>query len=451
MMNHLFLCVFLGVSTYAMTLEESVSYALQNNYDLQQKNISIKQSKYIRESKRSKKFGRLDLIASYDHYNNARTLSPLTPMSIVGTPDGAYSIPATNDMLSIGVAYNVVLFDGYKQRISYEISDLAYKSSSIQTHLSREELIYNVRNVYISILALQELIDAQNIYTKSQERLFNRIEKEFELGSKSKLDCLKAKTSVTSSISKSDSLQANLNILKTTLSALMGGKSFENLKNIEISMFNNIENISKTKIKSLDRYKSSQINVQAAKRKRQQVKSAYYPQVDFSAYVGENFGPNDTENTVPLANSASTAGQTLIDKGDWNHELNWQIGLHLKYNILDFGQTSSLDEEARLASLKAKIGVEGLEVELQKNIITAQNKMKLSMAEYNNFDAQYKLLSQTYEIEKITYDNDALSLTDLLDTSAKKELMYAQMINAKYTYQKAKYYLDYLLEKGEIK
>jgi len=28
-------------------------------------------------------------------------------------------------------------------------------------------------------------------------------------------------------------------------------------------------------------------------------------------------------------------------------------------------------------------------------------------------------------------------------------LVYAKMINAKYEYQKAKYYIEYLLEKGE--
>ena len=61
------------------------------------------------------------------------------------------------------------------------------------------------------------------------------------------------------------------------------------------------------------------------------------------------------------------------------------------------------------------------------------------------------MLSETQMIEQVSYDNDALSLTDLLDTRAKKELAYAKMIDAKYNYQKAKYYLDYLLEKGDVK
>jgi len=92
-----------------------------------------------------------------------------------------------------------------------------------------------------------------------------------------------------------------------------------------------------------------------------------------------------------------------------------------------------------------------VEIELQKNIITAQNKIKLALQEHKHSLIQYELLSETYKMEQVRYENDALSLTDLLDTIAKKELSYAQMINAKYSYQKANYYLDYLLEKGDIK
>jgi outer membrane protein TolC len=452
-MQYLSLFLLFGVCLKAMTLQESISYALKHNNDLKSQNLSIDMSKSIRDSKKATKYGRVDMIASYDHYNNARTLSPLTPMAIVGSPDGAYKIPATNDMFSVGVAYNVTLFDGFAQRSAYEISDLQYQSSAIKTHLGREEVIYNVKNIYLSILALEELLEAQKIYTEAQKSFSQKIQKEFELGSKSKLDFLKTQTSVEASRFKEESLKSNISILKATLSALMGSKKFDKTEPIDILVVKEsfLDGISKKEIISLDRYKATQINIRASEKKRKQVKSTYYPHIDFSAYYGQNFGPNDTKNTVPPTNSAATAGQTLIDEGDWNHEANWQVGLHLKYNIFDFGQKSALNEEARIGILKAKLQSNGVEIELRKNIITAQNKIKLAIAQYNNAYKQYELLNETLKIEQVSYDNGASSLTDLLDTRAKKELSYAQVIDAKYNYQKAKYYLDYLLEKGEVK
>jgi outer membrane protein TolC len=451
-MQYLSLFLLFGVCLKAMTLQESISYALEHNNKLKSQNLSIDISKSLKASTKAKKFGRLDMMASYDHYNNARTLAPLTPMAIVGSPDGAYTIPATNDMFNVGIAYNVVLFDGFAQQSAYEISELQYKNSAIKTHLGKEELIYNVKNIYLSILALEELLEAQTIYTKAQEKLADKIEKELKLGSKSRLDLLRAKTSVEASISQETSIKANIDILKATISALMGGKEFDKSEPVDIFVLQDVKNdITHKEIISLDRYKATQINIKASEKKKLKAKSAYYPHVDFSAYYGQNFGPNATKNTVPLTSSAITAGQTLINEGDWNHEANWQVGLHLKYNISDFGQTSAMNEEARLSYLKAKLESQGVEIELKKNIITAQNKIKLAIAQYNSASKQYELLSQTQKIEEVSYENDALSLIDLLNTRAKQELSYAKMIDAKYNYQKAKYYLDYLLEKGEVK
>ena len=449
-MRHFILLSFTLLSLHAMTLEESIAYALEHNNALKQADVSIERTKSVRDSKKARNFGRIDLLASYDHYNNARTLTPLTPMSIVGSPDGAYTIPTTKDMFNVGVVYNVTLFDGFALQSDYKISDLQYQNAMIKSHLGHEELIYNVRNLYISLLSLQEQLDAQQQYTESQQKLLERIKKERSLGSRSKLDVLKAQNSVVASQAQVATMEANIEIIKATLSALMGDKTFDKTSPVEIAIdVENSTDLTEIEITSLERYKTSEINIQASARKQDKSKSSYYPRVDFNAYYGQNFGPNDTTNAVPPVSTAPTAGQTVISQGDWNNGENWQVGIHLKWNLLDFGATSSINEEAELSYLQAKLESNGVKIELRKSIITAKNNIKLAMAQYNNATSQYELLSETEKIEQVRYDNNAVTLTDLLDTSAKKGLAYAQLINAKYNYQKAKYYIDYLLEKGD--
>ena len=449
-MRQLLLLALTLISLNAMTLEESITYVLENNNALKQADISVERSKNSRDGKKAQNFGRVDILASYDHYNLSRTLAPLTPMSIVGSPDGAYQIPTTQDLFSAGIAYNVVLFNGFAQQNSYKISDLQYQNASIRNKLGREELIYNVRNLYISLLALQEQLQAQELYTKSEYQLAERIKKERELGTKSKLDLLRAQNSLESSRAQEQTMAANIEILKASLSALMGNRVFDKSEPIHINIekqeplqFSNMD------VTSLKRYQATELNVKASARKREQTKSTYYPVVDFGAYYGQNFGPNDTSNTVPSTSTAPTAGQTLIEEGDWNNEAIWQVGVHLKWNILDFGATTSKNEESKLAYLQAKLESDNVEIDLRKNIITAQSKIKLAIAQFNSAASQYELLSETEKIEQIRYDNNALTLTDLLATRSKKSMAYAQMISAKYEYQKATYYLDYLLEKGE--
>ena len=447
-MKYLFLVTLSFLSLNAMSLDESIVYALKHNNSLKQADLNVQRSKEQRNEKHAQNFGRVDVIASYDHYNLSRTLAPLTPMSIVGSPDGAYKIPTTQDLFSAGASYNVVLFNGFAQQNSYKISDLQYKNSAIQSKLGREELIYNVRNLYISLLALEEQLQAQTLYTESEAKLLENIQRQKKLGSKSKLDVLRAKNALESSKAQESVLQANIEILKANLSALFGDKEFDKTEPLEISLQRNTED-NADDIKNLKRYQAAELNIQKSQRKKEQAQAVYYPVIDFGAYYGQNFGPNDTTNTVPPTSSAPTAGSTLINEGDWNNEAIWQVGVHLKWNILDFGSSSAKYEEAKIAYLQSQLEKDNVSIELRKNITTANNKVKLSLAQFYSMQSQYELLAETEKIEQVRYDNNALTLTDLLATQANKSLARAQMINAKYDYQKAIYYLDYLFEKGE--
>ena len=449
-MKHFILLTFSLIALHAISLQESIDYALEHNNGLKQTDLNVQSAKKQRDAKHAQNFGRVDVSASYDHYNLSRTLSPLTPMSIIGSPDGSYKIPTTQDLFSAGISYNVVLFNGFAQQSSYKISDLMYQNSTIRNKLGREELIYNVRNLYVSILALEEQLQAQTLYTESEKRVLSKIEKQRALGSKSKLDYLRAKNAYESSKAQESTISANIEILKASLTALFGDKEFDNSEAIDIDMLQEVDE-SATDIKELQRYKAAQIGVQTSERKIEQAKSAYYPVIDFGAYYGQSFGPNDTTNVVPATSTAPTAGETLIDEGDWNNQDIWQLGLHLKWNILDFGSTTAKYEESKISYLESQLESNSVAIDLRKNISTAKSKIKLAQAQYSSMQSQYELLDETEKIEQVRYDNNALTLTDLLETQAKKSLARAQMINAKYDYQKAIYYLDYLFEKGERK
>ena len=87
-------------------------------------------------------------------------------------------------------------------------------------------------------------------------------------------------------------------------------------------------------------------------------------------------------------------------------------------------------------------------LELEKSLKIANSKINIAQSDYISFKSQYELLQEIEKAQQVKYEENALSLVDLLGTQAKKELKYAQMVEAKYGYQKAKYYKEYLLEKG---
>ncbi len=362
-------------------------------------------------------------------------------MDIASSPTGAYKMPTTNDLVSAGVTYNVVLFDGFAKQNAYKISDLAYKNSTFKIKLSREELIYNVRSLYLSLLSLQEQLNAQEKYVSSQKQLYEYVLKKYALGSKSKLDTLEAKNAYTEALSTKEKIEANIEILKASLSKMIASDRFDKAEKIDISFDEALQQ--KPDIKNLSRFKLAEFSKSITEKKLESAEASYYPKIDFSAYYGYSMGPNATTNTYPAT------GTTYLNKDDFNSENIWQIGLHLKWNIYDFGVKSANVQKEKISLLKSKIDIDDVKLELTKNLKVANSKVLLAKADYTSLQSQYELLAEIQKAQKIRYENDALTLTDLLATEAKGALVYAKMINAKYEYQKAKYYIEYLLEKGE--
>ncbi len=434
------LILFFFITLSAMSLDETIKKALRHNNSLKKAILDKEIAKKNKEFKKASNLGRFDLKVDYNHYNKARTLSPLSPMDIASSPTGAYEIPTTKDLISAGIVYNVILFDGFKKQNSYKISSLAHKSSLFKVKLAKEELIYNVKSLYLSLLSLQEQLNAQKKFVNSQKRLYNYVLAKYKLGSKSRLDLLESKNSYTNVLSTKEKIKANIEILKATLSKAIGS-NFDKAEKINVSFKNDM---GKTPdIENLSRLKLTKFSQDIAQKKIQSAKSLYYPQVNLSAYYGYSMGPNSTTNTHPITH------KTYLEKGDFNSENIWQVGVSLKWNVYDFGAKSANLQKEKLKLMQSKIDTAEIKSEIIKNLKVAKSKLALAKADYISLKSQYNLLKEIQKAQKIKYENDALTLTDLLDTKAKEAISYAKMINAKYEYQKAKYYIEYLLEKGE--
>ncbi len=431
---------FLALSLHAMSLEQTVNEALQHNNALKQVFLDKEAANDAKRVKKAQNLGRFDVTLNYDHYNNARTLVPLTPMQIVSSPTGAYEMPTTNDLISTGIVYNVTLFDGFAKQNSYKISDLAHKNTLFKVKLAKAELIYNVESIYLSLLSLQEQLAAQKKFVKAKKRLYMYIEEAYKLGGKSKLDLLEAKNAYVEAVANRTKIQSNIDILKASLAQIIASEKFDKAEAITVSFDAAKEN--SVDLKSLNRMKIATLKSEIAKKRVRSAEAKYYPKVDFSAYYGYSMGPNATTNTY------AQTGVTYINKNDFNSENVWQVGLHLQWNLYDFGVKKANLAKEKIALMQSTIEKSVTTLELEKNLKIANSKITIAQSDYTSLKSQYELLQEIEKAQLVKYENNALSLVDLLDTQAKKEVKHAQMIEAKYGYQKAKYYKEYLLEKG---
>ena len=174
------------------------------------------------------------------------------------------------------------------------------------------------------------------------------------------------------------------------------------------------------------------MNLMKANKMIAKIESSKLPQVNLNSYIGKNYGMD-------------------VQSNEWDDETLWQVGVNVKWNILDFGKRDLGVQQATITKMQASLKKEQLLLDLRKLLTQGVEKIKQSYTQYIGNTIQLNLSEKSEKIEKVRYENDVATLNDLLLAQGKKQLTRAKLIESKYNYQKSIYYLEYLLEQGLTK
>jgi outer membrane protein TolC len=425
-MKYLAYLLCMSVALFGSTLDELSHYALSHSTVIQKSKAQTDLSELKRKESKVQQYGELNLVGDYTHYNTARTLAPLTP----NTLGSGESITTSKDIFYTGVTYAVPLFTGYAQTRQIEISTIAKQMADAKMKLTKEQLVYNVRSLYLSILAQEKILYAQRSYTSALKTLAKQIAYEVELGKKAKIDVLKAQSNLQASQTQVEILKNNIDITKATLSALVGTE-IKHLSTVKIKIKKPNYSVNRLygEVSQLAKVEMEEMSLRKADKTIAKSESSKLPQVNFSTFVGKNYGEDLATN-------------------QWDDETLWQAGVNVKWNLVDFGKRDLGVQQAKIAKMEAIFQKEQTLLDLKKLLTQAVAKIKQSYSEYLGNSTQLKLSQKSEKIEEVRYNNDVSTLNDLLLAKGQTQLARAKVIESKYNYQKSKYYLDYLLERG---
>jgi len=418
----------------ALTMDQCVAMALKNNPGQQRQQLDVTLAdKEIRQEK-SRNFGRLDFVSGYTHYNTPRTLTPMTPATMAGSPE---SVPTTRNLFTTGIVYEVPLFTGFAQTRAVEIAHLRKQMARAALKLSREQLIYNVKTLYVNILSLMAQAKAQDDYVNSLKRLHDDVAAKLKLGRLAKIDLLKADADLQNGRAVARQIRSNLTIMRGGLAALLAVDELDKLEDIPISgktMQPAPQDIAgRETLQTLSRIRKEELNIEKNEKAIDRAASVYYPQLAISSSYGQNYGPNDDSH---------------LNSGDWENQEVWQAGLTLKWNIFDFGSTRAAIQKSRLAARQARLNRLQTELDLKKNLLEATARINTAISDYTSARAEAAMTRETEAIEQVRFDQGAADIVDLLTTKARNRLAQSRLIDSGYTYLSNRYYLDYLLEQG---
>ncbi|MBW2659487.1 MAG: TolC family protein [Deltaproteobacteria bacterium] len=424
---------FLPRAGYGLTLEEAVTRALDNNPELQQQlmNQDLKGERLGKT--KSDTFGRIEFLASFNHYNMPRTLAPLTPASISTDPT---AVPTTENLFTTGVMYELPLFTGFAQQRSVEIAELEKKMAQVTYKLGREQLIYNVKTIYVNILSQKTQEKAQLQYSKALMNLYKDISLEVELGRKARVELLKAASDLENARVKTRQISGNIKILKAGLAGLLGENTVNSLEDFSMAV-SPIDEVSRPdSIRQLKKYHATVLDLEKKDALIEKTTAPYYPQVLFNSFYGQNFGPNDDSN---------------VHEGDWNNQEVWQATINVKWTIFDFGGRKTDRQMAIIQKQQSHREQLKTELELKRSLAEALTRIEMAIDAFQSAETELTLTRETEIIEQTRFDKGAADVNDLLYAKARNQLALSRSIAARYNYITNRFYLDYLLENGESK
>ncbi len=431
-MTRIFYILLLTMPLFSSTLDGLIDYAMKHSTVVKQSQAQIELAQANREESTSAHYGSIDLVGSYTRFNLPRTLVPLTPATILVDPK---AVATTKNLWSTGVMYSTPLFTGFAQTRQVEMDSIATRLSQSKLSLTKEQLAFNVASLYLSILALQEMSAAQHKHVDSQKKLKNVIANEVKFGKKAQIDLLKAENDLYGNISYLEVLKGNIAITKASLASLVGMDHIGSIKSIKVSVKKPNYSIGRllNKASSLHKVAIADLNIKKADKGIEKSESSKLPQVSLSSYYGYNYGENDSSN---------------LYSGEFEKEKNWQIGLNAKWTLYDFGKSDAATQKAKIAHMQAEFDKQQTLLDLKKSLIEASEKMKQEYANYRSNVKQLTLAKKSEKIEKVRYQNGVSTINDLLYAKSQTHLASAKLIESKYNYQKGKFYMDYLLERG---
>ena len=419
-----------------LTIEKCIELALQNNPELQKQRLNLKLADEDIADQKSLNFGQLNIVSSYTHYNLPRTLAPMTPGLVTTGPE---KVATTENLFNAGIVYEVALFTGFARTRTLEIATLQKEIADKNLKLNREQLIYNVKTLYVNILSLQAQKNAQIAHVEALQRLHDNVTREVQLGKKARVDQLKTAADLKNAEAQQTRIEANITIMKASLANLLGVEPLAKLKDVTLSpKLIDSEMVREQdftgELADLKRLQSAQLSIEKNTKLIQKEGGALYPQIVLNAGYGQNFGPNDSSNE---------------SSGDWENQETWQAGLNLKWNIFDFGSTKAKLRKARIRESQSRHDRTKTELELKRALKEAVTKINTAVTDYNSAQAELALTKETETIEELRFSQGAADINDLLAAKARNQLAESRFIAAGYNYKTARFYIDYLLENGE--
>ena len=419
------LAIMLFISATAQdkkwTLQECVTYAIDNN-------ITIKQNK-------------LNVDLSQENVINAK--GNFLP-NINGSTSGSLNFgsgfdPVSQDRVStstfggsLGINSGITVFNGYRNLNTYKQAELGVETSKLDLQKIQDDISLYVVNTYLNVLFAKENLKVANVQFEISTKQIENAKAKFEAGVKPKGDLLNAQSTAASDeqlvISSENALNLALLDLAQLLQVSPNGFDVQTIKIDAPSiamLYNSPDVVYEKAVTNRPEIKKAALDIESGDLSIEIAKAGFLPTVSLGANIGTGYGFN-------LKNNMNIPYFTQLDD-------NLGYGLSFNVNIPIFNgfQTKSNVNRQKINYEISKFGLENQKLQLQQTIQKAYYDAKAAAKTYESADKSLIAQKEAFKNAQESYNIGVMTQFDF-------DLVRNRLVNAEGAIIRAKY--DYIFK-----
>lgn len=428
----LFLFPSIAFSQETWTLEECIQYAIENNLQVKQAEISKKDEAIILKQSQLENLPSLNGFASHN-YNFGRTVDPFT------NEFATERVRSNNFYMNSSLS----IFNGFQKLNTIKRNRANLAASNYELEELRNDVSLNIANLYLQILFNKELLtNAQNQKEVSLIQKV-RVAKMVQVGSLPQGALLDIEAQIASEELQIIQAQNQLDLSRLQLSQMMGIEKAENFQ-IAIPDLEEItsnsplekpEGIYDQAVTTMPEIKSAEFQLISAERSYSIAKGGISPNLTLNGSIGTGYSGARQElvGFTPPPESQPIYRDKPFDV-QLEENINYTIGLSLNIPIFNAWTVRSNIKRSELNIQNMQLMLEEEKRELWQNIQSAYQDAVAALKSYKASEKSVIALEESFGYTQERFNVGLINSFDY--NNEKNKLINAQsdLLQAKYEF-----------------
>lgn len=400
------------------TLQECVSYALDNNITIKQNKLDVEMSQENVISSKGNFLPNLNA-STNGSLNFGSGFDPVSQDRVSTSTYGG----------SFGINSGITVFNGYRNLNIYKQAQIGVEESKLDLEKIQDDISLYVVNTYLNVLFAKENLNVAKVQYEISTKQIENAKAKFEAGVKPKGDLLNAQSTAAADEQSVISFENTLNLALLDLAQLLQVDPIGfDVQVIEVGtpsialLYKSPTEVYQKALTNRPEIKKAELNIASADLSVEIAKASYLPSISLGANVGTGYGFN-------LKNNSHIPYFTQLDDN-----LGYGASFSINIPIFNRNQTKSNINRQLINYEISKFGLENQKLQLQQTIQKAFYDAKAAAKTYVSAEKSLIAQKEAFKNAQESYNLGAMTQFDFDQVRSRFVNAEGAIIRAKYDY-----------------